>query len=350
MITRKNYELYFIDYLEGTLSDNEIAMVNVFLKENPDLEEELTQLSSISPLEPEEKVELDFSYLKKQSLIDEANEEDFFIGKIEGDLNEEQEKQLSLYLIDKPEKKAVLESFEKTILSPDVLIFPNKRSLKRTKKIGYYYYLTSGVAACILVLLYFNLNLDSTKKIPLTAQKSEYKLILDKVETSKEENQNDVVLEFEKNKITQTKRKVNLAQQIPQSKTLMPNPKEIINSREKMELDNIEQKKIETKFSTENNNELLVFNPIFEKVISESVIEKTKTIKEYAKEKLISFIEEKTTEKKGESQSLLAFLEKKAKEIPLPKFIDYDNQKSKKQNVRTIKIGNIFSVKRKTRI
>jgi hypothetical protein len=34
----------------------------------------------------------------------------------------------------------------------------------------------------------------------------------------------------------------------------------------------------------------------------------------------------------------------------LPKFIDYDNQKSKKQNVRTIKIGNIFSVKRKTRI
>ena len=348
MITRKNYELYFIDYLEGTLAKKELAMVNTFLKENPDLKEELTELSSVSPLIFEEKVDLDFSYLKKQSLIEEANEEDFFIGKLEGDLSLEQQKLLNLYVIDNPEKKLVLTSFENTKLSPEVLMFPNKRSLK--KRNWTLLLFSSGLAACILVLLYVNLNLDNTEKIPLTAKKNDFKLILDKVEPKKEEKAGGIELKLKNIILPKRKKEENLAQQTSPIEIPTPNLKEVSDSREKIELANINQKKIIVNFEEDLHKELIALNSVLEKTIPEPVIEQKKTEKEYTKEKIMSFIAEKATGKKDKSQSLLAFATKKATEIPLPRFIDYKNQKTEIQQVRTIKIGNLFSIKRKTRI
>ena len=40
-IGRHNYEAFFLDYLEGTLSDEERIKVQDFLIANPDLKEEL---------------------------------------------------------------------------------------------------------------------------------------------------------------------------------------------------------------------------------------------------------------------------------------------------------------------
>ena len=36
-ITRENYEAYYLDYLEGTLSKNELEIFTTFIQENPDL-------------------------------------------------------------------------------------------------------------------------------------------------------------------------------------------------------------------------------------------------------------------------------------------------------------------------
>ena len=41
MITRENYEIYFIDYMDGNLSERERAEVEAFLLVHPDLQEQL---------------------------------------------------------------------------------------------------------------------------------------------------------------------------------------------------------------------------------------------------------------------------------------------------------------------
>lgn len=344
MITRKNYELYFIDYLEGNLSEEEIAMVDIFLEENVDLKEELTEFSSASTLEPVETIKMDFSHLKKESLIDEQNEDEFFIGKIEGDLNEEQLKALSLYLVNNSEKKAVLTSFEKTKITPEVIMFPNKQSLKQHRKIGFYYYLTTAVAASILALLYFNISFDGGITVPLTAQKNKYKIEIKEVK--------EPVIEIEKEKEEPIIRNQN-AVVSPENVKLNSEQKgtqENITPREKIEIENINSKIIEVKMIEEQKLELLAMNPVLvnPEIKEKPTEEKLKSIEEFAKIKALSFIEEKVTGKKDNTESLFAFATKKASKIPLPRFIDYDTQKTVKQEVKTIKIGNIFTIKRKS--
>ena len=51
-ITRDNYELYFLDYIEGNLDDNLVDIFIEFLQENPDLKEELQLAGSIN-IKPE---------------------------------------------------------------------------------------------------------------------------------------------------------------------------------------------------------------------------------------------------------------------------------------------------------
>ena len=47
MITRENYEIYFIDYMDGNLSERERAEVEAFLLVHPDLQEELDGMGEV---------------------------------------------------------------------------------------------------------------------------------------------------------------------------------------------------------------------------------------------------------------------------------------------------------------
>lgn len=85
MITRENYEIYFIDYLEGILSSEEVAMVNNFLTVNPDLKEELEIIQGESVQLKSDGSSVDFTFLKKHATITEENEDEFFIGAIENE-------------------------------------------------------------------------------------------------------------------------------------------------------------------------------------------------------------------------------------------------------------------------
>ena len=48
IITRDNYESFFMDYLEGNLEENLIDQFLDFLKQNPDLKEELHLFEEVS--------------------------------------------------------------------------------------------------------------------------------------------------------------------------------------------------------------------------------------------------------------------------------------------------------------
>jgi len=83
LITRKNYEAYLLDYVEGNLSPELIAELMLFLEQNPDLKEVLEDFE-IHKLEPVEDLGFDKTRLKKETgIITSDNYEDFIIAEVE---------------------------------------------------------------------------------------------------------------------------------------------------------------------------------------------------------------------------------------------------------------------------
>lgn len=133
-INRNNYELYFLDYLDGNLSDRDIHMLEDFLLINPDLRSELEGTEKIS-LHPD-NIEFDHKeYLKHPDLtlpVNENNLQDFCIASAEGDLNEQQRSGLGLFTRKHPEALKTLNFFMQLHLIPDKsIIFPGKQKLKK---------------------------------------------------------------------------------------------------------------------------------------------------------------------------------------------------------------------------
>jgi len=134
-INRNNYELYFMDYLDGNLSDRDIQMLEDFLLINPDLRTELEGTEKIS-LSPDNIVFDQKEFLKKPDLslpVNENNFEDFCIALSEGDLDENQSLALDKYTSEHQDAEKQLILFTRLHLSPDEnIIFPGKQNLKKT--------------------------------------------------------------------------------------------------------------------------------------------------------------------------------------------------------------------------
>lgn len=341
MITRNNYELFFIDYLEGNLSTNEKAMVENFLVENPDLKEELDLICSDElQLSDDSEPPLDFSFLKKEALINEENEDEFFIGRIEQDLSQEQEKLLDLYLIENPSKREKMESYKQTILVPELMSFPNKRRLKRTRSIGVYYRLTIGVAAAMLLLFYVNIKMDDMALQPaFFADKIEIERPIIKEAVKPEENTNPMIDSREEKATT-----INLASR-PSNHLSQPSltqkPKREEEIIEKM---NVAKKEFPVLDKDLKINQEIEFND--QLLASNEVKRKSMTPREYIKEKSSEYASEKTGREIKSSGDLLSFA---SSSIKLPKFIKYSKKSTDKQEVKTVKIGRNFKVKRKKR-
>ena len=177
-IDRNNYEMYFLDYLEGRLTTEETAALLLFADENPDLKELLEGEEMIS-LVPDEKVSFfPKSALKKNSVSDieneqgvslqnsysgealrvsitEENYEEFMIRYYENELEEVEKAELASFLKDSPTYIEEFELFGNTVLKADAtILYPHKNRLKRklilpleTKKI----FAIVSVAASVLL-------------------------------------------------------------------------------------------------------------------------------------------------------------------------------------------------------
>lgn len=128
-ITRDNYEVYFLDYLEGNLDENLVNDFIDFLRQNPDLKAELEM---VAPL----KVELENVIFKgKDKLYKEKfDQEPEFnraaVARLEGDLQENEIAEFEKYLSSHPEKQKEAALFEKTRLKADEsLVFKKKNKL-----------------------------------------------------------------------------------------------------------------------------------------------------------------------------------------------------------------------------
>ena len=129
MITRDNYESFFIDYLDGNLPESMIDQFLDFLNQNPDLKEELHLFEEV--MLPEEPVVFsDKKQLHKSSADESRRFENKAIAHMEGDLDSEEQMAFMKYLATHPELKREYDLFAQTRLTPDSEIhFPDKRKL-----------------------------------------------------------------------------------------------------------------------------------------------------------------------------------------------------------------------------
>lgn len=201
-INRNNYEIFFLDYMDGNLDRAMVAELLIFVEENPDLKEEFEDFELISvPVESsiifEDKNSLKKNHVTGVDNINSTNYQNYFIASIENDLSAEELNQLKLFLKKNPSLTKEYKLFENTFLKPDKkIVFADKKSLKRfpfsilSKKAVYY---SVSIAASILILfsilfIDFKNNITEDSKIPAKIASVSSTIIFNKIQFKKQKN------------------------------------------------------------------------------------------------------------------------------------------------------------------
>lgn len=151
-INRSNYEIYFLDYLDGNLPDDQIDDFLDFFEKNPDLNDELKSVSSIK-LPKISYVFQEKEALKKNELTGSSIFDYHAVAFMEGDLEEEDQSLFLAQIANNREKERQFDQFLKTKLQPDVgVVFTDKERLykKPAKKV---FLIWVGRAAAAILLL-----------------------------------------------------------------------------------------------------------------------------------------------------------------------------------------------------
>lgn len=160
-ITRDNYEIYFIDYLDGTLSPELIAELKGFLLVNRDLEEQLQAVENSQLTVSSEQ------FPDKESLKKDITHEcpDYYaIATAENALSENDRKALGKR-IDTPVFQTLVQSYRMLKLEPDLNIhFVHKARLYRKNTHRIFLYRTAGIAAGLLLLAGIGMSLLQTRQ------------------------------------------------------------------------------------------------------------------------------------------------------------------------------------------
>jgi len=153
-INRDQYEVWFLDYLEGNLDESLLADFRSFLLENPDLAEELEQYEPLGLTKPEIKFP-GRKRLYKQSFDIPEVFDSTAVGLMEGDLDPDRRITFESYLADHPEKSLEMALFRQTKLHAETSsVFKNKRRLYRsTRHAGNTFSILFRIAAIILLAL-----------------------------------------------------------------------------------------------------------------------------------------------------------------------------------------------------
>jgi hypothetical protein len=158
-ISRQNYEQYFVDYLDGKLTDEQVGILMSFLEFNPDLKEEFAGIEKMC-LSPDETTFSGKGNLLKSELdlAEAAILKDFdmyCISSMEDDIDNEDEEILLGIIRDDPDREDTYKLYRSTRLLPDEsILYPGKAKLKkRFINIPYRIFLPAAAAVAALLIL-----------------------------------------------------------------------------------------------------------------------------------------------------------------------------------------------------
>ena len=154
-ISRNNYESWFIDYTDGTLTAEQRAELLLFLEQHPDLKAEFENfVNELLPLQsmPESLPET-FSASLKRGDITESNLSYYLIASMEGDLNAEEKNRLDTFLHNNPTAAKQQSLVALTRLQPVEEIYPAKSELKKPVPMVFNFTRTVKYAVAAMLLL-----------------------------------------------------------------------------------------------------------------------------------------------------------------------------------------------------
>ena len=135
-ITRNNYEAFFLDYLDGQMTDEQEQELCRFLDANPDLREELSGVENtrMAPAAMEASFP-DKERMKKSLTLPDTDYtlfDELCIARLEGDLSPLQQEEFDRLLRAHPRKQETFRHYKQARLAPDTsLSFPRKERLKK---------------------------------------------------------------------------------------------------------------------------------------------------------------------------------------------------------------------------
>ncbi len=154
MINIDNYEIFFLDYLEGNLSEPQQKALECFLMEYPHLKEELEEMQIVEV----EESGVSIPKQNLQAIPFQCDFDDFCVAKLEDDLSPEDASLFTKYLLADKDRTAAYLQYEKTKLAADTTImYPNKSALKKHRIVLVPYWKVA-VAASVLVMISITFN------------------------------------------------------------------------------------------------------------------------------------------------------------------------------------------------
>jgi len=179
MISRENYILWFIDYADNKLSENEKGVLRAFLVQNGDLQDEFLDFLEASKIKIEaDPFVLDTASLHKAETVLSA-EQPADIRSLfeysEGTLGFEETLALEAQLAGSPGLQKELRLLEAARVRPDNEVFPAKRSLKKSGlRIGFFAgsfkYISGAAAAAMVFWLGYSLQRSNTPTVVIQSQ------------------------------------------------------------------------------------------------------------------------------------------------------------------------------------
>jgi hypothetical protein len=173
-LTRNNYEIWFLDYLDGQLNNEQLETLLDFLEQNTVLKQELIGVSGISLAAGAESLDQKELLLKSADDIPGiASADQLCIARMENDLTEEEAKQFDLRMDEDTELSRNYAAFLHTRLNPaDSVVYPFKNELRR-KTVIFSPWLIAAISSAAIILLAWFLWPDNRETVTPPLAKSE---------------------------------------------------------------------------------------------------------------------------------------------------------------------------------
>jgi hypothetical protein len=208
-----NYEAFYLDYLEGNLSEKDAALLMAFLEAHPELkiEEESLPVLEMETETLDRKFKADLKQINfNETLINNENIEQFFIADLEGLLSIDKKRELEQFADQDATFLRTQKIYASTVLVADQdIVYSDKNSLKQSKRIVLWPYISIAAAASVALMFFFmnpsapaNIATHNAIKKPVTIKKVVPQILKEESEKRKEEMGTKInEVEFKSNSI-----------------------------------------------------------------------------------------------------------------------------------------------------
>jgi hypothetical protein len=159
-ISRHNYETYFLLWVDGELSSEEMEMVERFVVQHPDFADELAAIQATKLPMDESIVFNDKESLLKleQPALSMSSYETYFLLYIDNELSAKEKADVELFVLQHPALQAEFMLLKQTKLTPEAIIFENKvllfREEEKERPVFYMQWKHIAVAAALVGLIF----------------------------------------------------------------------------------------------------------------------------------------------------------------------------------------------------